>query len=120
MRFYKILVLACFIFTFMACSKKDTSMVSVETARGKLQNAGLVTGIVSDMITHQALSGASVVVKGTNHGTVTNILGQFSIFADADTTLVISNIGYLTQEVPVNGRTSVGVIELFPVEETKK
>ncbi len=54
------------------------------------------------------LSGASVVVKGNNQaGTTTDEQGAFRITATADATLVISIIGYETQEVALRGRQTL-------------
>lgn len=55
------------------------------------------------------ISGASVQIKGTNRGTTTNDNGQFSISAPDNATLVISYVGYVAQEIPVNGRSSLDV-----------
>lgn len=48
-----------------------------------------------------AISGASVEVKGTNTGTTTNNNGEFTITAARGATLVVTNIGYATQEIVV-------------------
>ncbi|TAE50770.1 MAG: TonB-dependent receptor [Bacteroidetes bacterium] len=56
------------------------------------------------------LTGASVVVSGTQIGTLTNERGEFNIdVPDGSTTLSISYIGYQTQQVSLDGRTSVSV-----------
>ena len=51
-----------------------------------------------------------MLVKGGSTGTVTDINGQYSLnVADGSNTLVFSSIGFLSQEVPINGRTTVDV-----------
>ena len=55
----------------------------------------------------QPLPGASVMVKGTTQGTVTDLDGNYSINVRPDQTLVFSFIGMKDQEIPVNGRTSI-------------
>ena len=55
----------------------------------------------------QPLPGASVMVKGTTQGTVTDLDGNYSINVRPDQTLVISFIGMKDQEIPVNGRASI-------------
>ncbi len=56
------------------------------------------------------LSGASVQVKGTTTGTTTNNDGAFTLTVpDANVTLVISSVGYNTQEVALAGRQEVAV-----------
>ncbi|UHG93927.1 SusC/RagA family TonB-linked outer membrane protein [Spirosoma oryzicola] len=58
----------------------------------------------------QGLPGVSVVVKGTQTGTVTDVNGHYSINApDGAATLVFSFIGYQTQEIAISGRTVVDV-----------
>lgn len=56
------------------------------------------------------LSGVSILLKGTGNGTGTDANGNFSISVPAGKgTLVISSIGFTTQEVPVNNRSSVNI-----------
>ncbi|SEL96707.1 TonB-dependent receptor [Parapedobacter koreensis] len=57
------------------------------------------------------LEGASVNIKGSQVGTTTNREGRFTLnVPNANVTLVISYIGYLSQEVSLNGRTTVEVV----------
>ncbi len=57
-----------------------------------------ITGTVTDQ-TGEAIIGASVVVKGTTNGTVTDFDGNFTLNAPAKSVLVISYVGYVTQNV---------------------
>ncbi|AFK01888.1 TonB-dependent receptor plug [Emticicia oligotrophica DSM 17448] len=57
----------------------------------------------------QGLPGVSVLVKGTNTGSISDVNGDYSIAAGKNTTLVISYIGFVTKEVPVNGRSVIDV-----------
>ncbi|MPR33010.1 SusC/RagA family TonB-linked outer membrane protein [Salmonirosea aquatica] len=68
-----------------------------------------VTGTVTGARENQPLPGVSVLVKGTNTGTTTNADGKFSVNAGPSATLVFSFIGYSTQEVALNNRSSVNV-----------
>ncbi|MEG1659013.1 MAG: TonB-dependent receptor [Bacteroides sp.] len=67
------------------------------------QQQQTVSGTVSDAT--GPIIGASVQVKGTTTGTITNLDGEFSINARKGATLIISYIGYTTQEVVVTGKT---------------
>lgn len=67
-----------------------------------------VTGTVLDP-EGEPLIGASVVVRGETLGTATNIDGEYSISVPSDGTLVFSYVGYDTQEISVNGRTTIDV-----------
>ena len=71
----------------------------------------MVTGTVRDVSTKEPVIGATVQVKNTTIGTITDIEGNFEISADRQATLIFSYIGYSTQEVPVNGQKNI-IIEL--------
>ena len=57
----------------------------------------------------EPLIGASVLVKGETLGTATNIDGEYTISVPSDGILVFSYVGYDTQEIPVNGQTTLNV-----------
>lgn len=67
---------------------------------------GTITGTVTDDM-GAALPGVSILVKGTNQGTTTDNDGRFSLAAPSDAVLVVSFIGYVTQEVAVGNRTTI-------------
>ena len=54
--------------------------------------------------------GATVLVKGVSTGTATDMDGNFSLNVASKAVLVVSSIGYETQEVPVNGRKLINVV----------
>lgn len=56
------------------------------------------------------LRGVSVVIKGSNKGTVTDAKGAFSLRAEDKDILVISLVGYAPREIMVNGRTDISII----------
>lgn len=58
----------------------------------------------------EPLGNASIVVKGTRTGTNSDATGTFSIMAPEKATLVVSLVGYVTKEVPVNGQSSVVIV----------
>ena len=66
-----------------------------------------VSGTVDDGTS--PVPGANVLEKGTGNGTVTNFDGEFTINVSDDATLVFSYIGFKTQEVAVDGRTTINV-----------
>lgn len=67
-----------------------------------------VSGTVSDAT--GPLPGANVAVKGTNIGTVTDFDGNYTLNeVPQNGTLIFSFVGFVAQEVPVNGRTSINV-----------
>ena len=70
---------------------------------------GKVSGTVVD-VTGEAVIGASVMVKGTSNGTVTDMEGNFTIQnVQQNATLVISYVGYRTQNIPVAGKSQISV-----------
>ena len=75
-----------------------------------------LTGKISDE-QGQALPGVSVVLKGSQKGTSTNVDGIFTItVTESNPVLVFSFVGYLSQEVAVNKRST---INLTLKEDTK-
>ncbi|MBD2716498.1 SusC/RagA family TonB-linked outer membrane protein [Hymenobacter sp. BT646] len=67
-----------------------------------------VSGSVTDD-QGQALPGATVVVKGTTNGTSTDAQGAYTISAPSDAVLLVTYIGFLTREVPVEGKTQLNL-----------
>ena len=55
------------------------------------------------------LQGASVTVKGTNKGTSTDIKGSFSIDANKGDVLVISSVGYITQQITIGDESNLTI-----------
>lgn len=68
-----------------------------------------ITGRVVDE-QNSGLPGVNVLVKGTTTGTTTDVDGKYSLNApDGNGTIVFSFIGYTTQEVPINNRTTIDI-----------
>lgn len=71
---------------------------------------GTVSGTVTEASTGNPLPGANVVVKGTSNGTTTDFDGNFNINVNAfPATLVVSSVGFTTQEINVNSAQSISV-----------
>ena len=75
---------------------------------GYSQNPTLVKGKVTDE-SGQPVVGASVIVKGQQNGVSTSSDGTFQINAAPNSTLVISSIGYVEQEIKVKGNQFINV-----------
>lgn len=73
----------------------------------------LVTGKVTDLKDGKPISGASVLVKGTSVGTQTAEDGSFKLNAPASaTTLVVSFVGYTTQELQIgSGNLTISLVQ---------
>jgi TonB-linked SusC/RagA family outer membrane protein len=68
----------------------------------------VITGKVIDA-KGAALPGVNVKLKGSNVGTTTDVNGNYSLHVPDVSTLVFSSIGFATQEVEVNRRTSINI-----------
>lgn len=80
-----------------------------------VQQTKLVRGTVVDK-QGEPIIGASISAKGTTNGTITDINGEFSLNVPSNSTLVISYLGYLTQEILVGNNTTFNIAL---VEDTK-
>lgn len=83
-------VMSFFIFTSLHASAQ-------QTVRGRVTSADT------------AVSGVTIQLKGTSTGTQTNNKGEFSINAPGNGTLLVSGIGFASQEVPVGGRSAITI-----------
>ena len=67
-----------------------------------------VSGTVLD-VTGTPIVGANVVVKGTTNGTITDMDGKFSLDVEEGTTLVVSYIGFASQEILIGNQTKISI-----------
>jgi TonB-linked SusC/RagA family outer membrane protein len=69
-----------------------------------------VKGVVTDASTKETMPGVNVTVSGTTLGTMTDASGNFTLeVPNASATLQFSFIGYVTQSVPLGGRTTLSI-----------
>ena len=73
------------------------------------QNQIQVSGKITD-VEGEAVIGASVLVVGRNAGTITDIDGNFNISAPSNGTLDVSYLGFVSQRLAINGRTSLSIV----------
>ena len=78
---------------------------------GNLYAQGItVTGSVTDAASGEPLIGVNVVIKGTTEGSISDVNGEFSITVpDQESVLVLSYIGYSTQEITVGNNTTLSI-----------
>jgi TonB-linked SusC/RagA family outer membrane protein len=77
-----------------------------QVASGQVEVSGTVISAQDNV----SLPGVNVSVKGTTVGTATGLDGQYSLIApNANDTLVLSYVGFIAQEVPIEGRSVVDV-----------
>lgn len=68
-----------------------------------------VKGVVKDNF-GESVIGVNITEKGTTNGMITDLNGNFSLTVQKNATLVISYIGYVTQEIAVKGNTQFNII----------
>jgi len=79
-------------------------VLAANVAKQDIKVTGKVTGDAGE-----PLANVSVSVKGTSRGTTTDNTGTFTLLAPEDGTLVVSNIGYVTQELSVSSQPVINV-----------
>ena len=96
---------------FMASALMAGGPLSAFAAPGSAQWAQQANGITGTVVDEngEPIIGASVVVKGTTNGTITDFDGKFSL-SGASGTLVVSYIGYQTQEVAISGKKTFQIV----------
>ncbi len=69
-----------------------------------------VSGTITDASTGEAMIGVNVQIKGTTVGAISDASGKYSLMVtDPNATLVFSFIGYVNQEIPLGGKTTIDV-----------
>ena len=93
--------LLCFLFMIVFSS----SAVLYAQGGGKVR----VKGHVSD-VNQELLIGVSIQEKGTSNGIITEVNGGFSLEVSPKATLVVSYVGYATQEFPIKNLTDFDIV----------
>lgn len=102
--------IALILFSPYAEAADNTSYQSVNQHLSEPMQAITVTGKVSTDEDGSGLPGVNVVIKGTTRGTITDINGSYSIdVPDAQTVLVFSSVGYVSEEVVVGTRSVIDI-----------
>ena len=98
---------SCWSLDILAEERTDTDRLSTSslTVDGTQQATNRITGVVVDS-KNDPIIGATVMVKGTTVGTVTDLDGRFTINATSRDQLQITYIGYVTQEIIIDSKTS--------------
>ncbi len=90
---------------FMDTARADDGISSVTEAQ-----QGTVTGKVVDSKTGESIPGVTIRIKGTTTGVITDANGDYSIrLSSAGDILQFSSIGYLRQEIAVEGQARINV-----------
>lgn len=91
-------------------SKKiEANSSTIERLSVQQQTKKNITGTVVDE-QGEPIIGANIIEKGTTNGTITDYNGKFSLNVDNSALLIISYIGYLDQEINMEGLTTINVV----------
>lgn len=82
--------------------EKNIILLIPQKANQKQEKQKKITGVVKDE-GGEHIIGATIMVKGATTGTVTDIDGKFSLEVSKGSSLIISYIGYLSQEIKLKG-----------------
>jgi TonB-linked SusC/RagA family outer membrane protein len=120
--FHKLLLTMKIVIFLLICgSVLPAYSLSPGNPAGDDQQQIRVSGKVTDASSGAAMPGVNIQAKGTTIGAIVDVNGNYSITVnDGNATLVFSFIGYVAQEIPLNGRTTVDVVleaELTALEE---
>jgi TonB-linked SusC/RagA family outer membrane protein len=98
--------------TNLTFEKKDKNILIYEKPNAE-KNVSVkskkITGLVTDE-KGDPIIGASIVIKGINTGTITNVDGKFSLEASEQAVLSISYIGYVSTEIKVASKNNLIVV----------
>ncbi|MDP4270059.1 MAG: TonB-dependent receptor plug domain-containing protein, partial [Bacteroidota bacterium] len=73
------------------------------------QNSRKIKGVVVSATDGQPLIGATVLVKGTKEGTITDLDGKFNVTAGDNAVLQVSYVGFISQDVSVGNQSSLKI-----------
>ncbi|MEQ9441461.1 MAG: TonB-dependent receptor [Cyclobacteriaceae bacterium] len=80
-----------------------------------------VSGKVTDGETGEPLPGVNVIAKGTANGTITDLQGSYTLtVSDEVASLIFSSIGYLSEEVAIEGRSSIDIVLLPDIKSLEE
>lgn len=101
------LIIVLVLFMPLTIIKAENTRILMETDQ---QQKKQISGVIKD-VNNEPIIGANVLEKGnTSNGTVTDENGIFSLNIPANATLHISYIGYLDQDVPTGGKSTIDII----------
>lgn len=86
-------------------SQSVSNEVSTTTKQETITVSGTITEVGTDML----IPGANILEKGTTNGVMTDFDGNYTIEIPSNATLVVSYIGFATQEIAVSGRSNINI-----------
>lgn len=102
----------------------ENNLIVFSLKDGICEQSDFQQNIVKGTVTDEqgnSLTGVTIVVKGTTRGTLSDVNGNYIIeVEDPKSILVFSFIGYATQEISLNGRTSINLVLEGAVESLEE
>lgn len=95
----KKIILLCIVFLSFQLAMLAQEQESIE-----------VTGTITDAESNMPIPGVNILERGTSTGVLSDFDGNYSIDVAEDATLVVSYVGYATQQVEVNGRKEIDIV----------
>ena len=88
-------------------SQKQKEIIPISTSQ--ISPPSIIEGKVTDEI-GEPLAGVNILIKGTSQGTTTDIDGNYRLLVEeGETVLIFSFIGYVAQEININGRSVIDI-----------
>jgi TonB-dependent starch-binding outer membrane protein SusC len=87
-----------------------SGLILLTAVQAAAQEKIQVTGTIKSQDNGSVLPGANVLEVGTTNGTVADSEGKYSLSVSSNATLVFSFIGYLSEELPVNGQAVIDMV----------
>jgi TonB-linked SusC/RagA family outer membrane protein len=110
LQFKKLIFLFLIFVTSAAFALPDSTEPNVFNSGASKQQID-IKGTVKDANTRETLPGVNIIVNGTTIGTMTDANGNFSLkVSDRNATLKFSSIGYITQDVALEGKSLINVL----------
>ncbi|MDL2208297.1 TonB-dependent receptor [Parabacteroides sp. OttesenSCG-928-O15] len=90
--------------THIMLLKRDPSAPGLPS----VQQARTITGVIIDEA-GEPIIGVNILEKGTTNGTTTNLDGEFTLTVSPQAVLLVSYIGYISQEVTIGNRSTIRI-----------
>lgn len=102
------------------CFTSEVAASRTITFQQRRNSTGNLQGAVLDDMNYE-LPGATIVVKGTTIGVVTDVNGRFILDIPEDpSTLIVSFIGYVTQEIEVRPGTDISIVMQADIQQLQE
>ena len=95
---------------------KPNKLKVINESSNLINQETTIKGTVTD-VNGTPLIGASIIEKGTSSGTITDVDGNYTLTVSNDAVLSISYLGFVSQEVPTTGKTTIDIVMVEDVSQ---